>query len=147
MFDKASRAARLVDTVKARSKGAGWVFVSDVCLLTASASPAYFVMDFRFGAARDNLLWKPFCFALPAANHSRRDVARLISKFQLVEASVKPGVLGQMTHQTFRTGAGATASRPNASAVGAGAQWFDTTLNKPIWSDGTRWRDAVGNVV
>lgn len=45
------------------------------------------------------------------------------------------------------TGQGATASRPSASTVGQGAQWFDQTLHKPIWSDGTNWRDASGTVV
>lgn len=45
------------------------------------------------------------------------------------------------------TGYGATGSRPSASTVGAGAMYFDTTLNKPIWSDGTNWRDATGTTV
>jgi hypothetical protein len=46
----------------------------------------------------------------------------------------------------IKTGAAATASRPLAS-VGAGAMFFDTTLNKPIWSDGTNWKDATGATV
>lgn len=41
----------------------------------------------------------------------------------------------------------ATASRPAASTAGAGAMVYDTTLSKPIWSDGTNWRDAAGTVV
>ena len=41
----------------------------------------------------------------------------------------------------------ATGSRPSASTVGAGAQIYDTTLSKPIWSDGTVWRDAMGTSV
>lgn len=48
--------------------------------------------------------------------------------------------------QTVITGTGATGSRP-AAATGAGAMWFDTTLGKPIWSDGTVWRDAAGTAV
>lgn len=40
-----------------------------------------------------------------------------------------------------------TASRPTATAAGAGANYFDTTLNKPVWSDGSNWRDAAGTVV
>lgn len=47
----------------------------------------------------------------------------------------------------YRNGYGTTGERPVASAVGAGAEYFDTTLSKPIWSDGTNWRDAAGNVV
>lgn len=37
-----------------------------------------------------------------------------------------------------------TANRPSATTVGAGAMCYDTTLSKPIFSDGTIWRDAVG---
>lgn len=48
---------------------------------------------------------------------------------------------------TIGTGSGATASRPSASTVGAASMWYDTTLHKPIWSDGTSWRDATGTVV
>jgi hypothetical protein len=48
---------------------------------------------------------------------------------------------------TFKTGKGATGSRPAAATVGAGAQWFDTTLGKPIWSTGSAWKDAAGNTV
>lgn len=39
----------------------------------------------------------------------------------------------------------ATASRPSASAAGEGAEIFDTDLNKPLWSNGTNWRDANGD--
>jgi hypothetical protein len=45
------------------------------------------------------------------------------------------------------TGAAATASRPNAVVAGAGAMFYDTTLSKPIWSDGTNWKDATGTTV
>ena len=48
---------------------------------------------------------------------------------------------------TSKTGTGATGSRPSASTVGAGAQWYDTTLSKPIWSNGTVWKDAAGTTV
>jgi hypothetical protein len=44
------------------------------------------------------------------------------------------------------TGTFATGSRP-VPATGAGTMVFDTTLNKPIWSDGTNWRDATGTIV
>lgn len=40
-----------------------------------------------------------------------------------------------------------TGSRPTASAAGVGAHMFDTTLGKPIWSDGTNWKDATGTTV
>lgn len=38
-------------------------------------------------------------------------------------------------------------SRPLASQMGQGYQIYDTTLHKPLWSDGSNWRDAAGSVV
>jgi hypothetical protein len=40
-----------------------------------------------------------------------------------------------------------TAGRPTASAAGKGAHYYDDTLHKPVWSDGTTWRDASGTAV
>lgn len=40
-----------------------------------------------------------------------------------------------------------TTGRPTAAAAGAGGHMYDTTLSKPIWSDGTTWRDAAGTAV
>ncbi|PPF64525.1 hypothetical protein C5E11_03800 [Clavibacter michiganensis] len=39
---------------------------------------------------------------------------------------------------------GTTANRPSAATVGVNGRYYDTTLSKPIWSDGTIWRDATG---
>jgi hypothetical protein len=41
----------------------------------------------------------------------------------------------------------AFASRPNASAAGVGGTYFDTTIKKPCWSDGTNWRDCNGCLI
>ncbi|WP_431231466.1 glycosyl hydrolase family 28-related protein [Mycolicibacterium psychrotolerans] len=41
----------------------------------------------------------------------------------------------------------ATGSRPTAAAAGAGNVIYDSTLSKPIYSDGTAWRDAAGTAV
>jgi hypothetical protein len=38
--------------------------------------------------------------------------------------------------------AGTTAARP--TTVTLGFMYFDTTLNKPVWWNGTSWRDATG---
>ncbi len=46
-----------------------------------------------------------------------------------------------------RCGRYTTAARPSATTSGAGAMVFDTTLAKPVWSDGTVWRDAAGVAV
>lgn len=47
-----------------------------------------------------------------------------------------------------RTYSGTTSERPNSAAV-AGMQYFDTTLNKPIWRNAANsgWVDATGTAV
>lgn len=60
---------------------------------------------------------------------------------------VATGVIGTNGQTVLRTGRGTTAQRPAAATVGAGAAFYDTTLSKPIWSDGTVWKDAVGTAV
>lgn len=47
----------------------------------------------------------------------------------------------------IRIGQYATGSRPSASTVGAGAMVYDSTLSKPIWSNGSAWKDAAGTTV
>ena len=49
----------------------------------------------------------------------------------------------------LHTGAAAfpTTARPAATAAGQGARYRDTTLLKPVGSDGGTWRDAAGNAV
>lgn len=42
---------------------------------------------------------------------------------------------------------GTTAQRPSASSVGAGFPYYDTDLDRPIWSDGAAWKDAGGVAV
>lgn len=51
-------------------------------------------------------------------------------------------ILQQGYSDVFLSGQAATGSRPSASTAGQGAQFFDTTLNRPIWSDGTNWNLA-----
>ena len=41
----------------------------------------------------------------------------------------------------------ATGDRPSAGSVAPGTAVYDTTLSKPIWSDGSTWRDASGAAV
>lgn len=40
---------------------------------------------------------------------------------------------------------GTSLTRPNASIIGQ--QYFDTTINKPIFADGNNWRDATSSIV
>lgn len=37
-----------------------------------------------------------------------------------------------------------TSNRPNLTNYDIGFQYFDTTLNKPIWWTGKKWIDATG---
>lgn len=48
---------------------------------------------------------------------------------------------------TVRALASTTAARPSAVTLKAGAMIYDSTLKKPLWSDGTVWRDATGAAV
>jgi hypothetical protein len=41
----------------------------------------------------------------------------------------------------------ATGSRPSASALGIGAQIYDSTLSEVCVSDGSVWRDSVGTEI
>lgn len=41
----------------------------------------------------------------------------------------------------------ASGGRPSATNLGAGSMIYDTTLKKPLWSNGTAWTDATGTVV
>lgn len=71
----------------------------------------------------------------PGADDSL-DLGQASFRWQYVRAS-----------KAVQTGAFATGSRPSAATAGVGAMILDTTLNKPVWSDGTNWRDATGTVV
>jgi hypothetical protein len=42
------------------------------------------------------------------------------------------------------TQAVATSARPDPTTVPAGTQIYDSTLGKPIWSNGTVWHDSTG---
>lgn len=55
--------------------------------------------------------------------------------------------IGLRAGTAWRLGSGTSASRPDAATVGAGAEWYDTTLGKPIWSNGSVWKDAAGTTV
>lgn len=51
------------------------------------------------------------------------------------------------TPGAMKVGSSTTGNRPSATLYAAGAMWYDTTLNKPVFTDGTNWRDASGSVV
>ncbi len=47
---------------------------------------------------------------------------------------------------TRMTQSGTTAQRPTAG-LWVGREYFDTTLGKPVWYDGSGWVDATGATV
>ena len=61
--------------------------------------------------------------------------------FKVLKNGVLKGI-GEIFPQSYTT-----ATRPTASSQGVGAMIFDTNLNKPIWSDGSAWKDATGTAV
>lgn len=50
-----------------------------------------------------------------------------------------------IVNRKFVTQNGTTANRPTSSITGL--QYYDTTLNKPVYWSGTTWRDAAGTIV
>jgi hypothetical protein len=42
---------------------------------------------------------------------------------------------------------GTTGQRPGAALLYLGFQYYDTTLTKPIWWNGSAWKDATGGAV
>lgn len=49
-------------------------------------------------------------------------------------------LLNRVTTSTMNRGT--TSERPNNAGVGD--RYYDTSLNRPLWFDGTIWRDAMG---
>lgn len=58
-----------------------------------------------------------------------------------------PAGIALAAGKSMQLASSTTASRPSAKEAGRGATVYDETLLKPIWSDGTDWRDALGQVV
>ena len=85
----------------------------------------------RFGIAADGTLqWHNFNTSTPDVELGRKAA----------------NCVGVGDDDVIRTGKGVTSSRPS-SAVGVGSMWFDTTIGKPIWFNGTAWIDATGATV
>lgn len=63
----------------------------------------------------------------------------------LIWGPLAAGIIGTSSTGMIRTGLNTTANRPAAPTMGC--QFYDTTLHKPIWWNGTAWADAAGTVV
>ena len=62
--------------------------------------------------------------------------------YQWIVAKDSNGNIVQYCEDDITVGKGTTAERPTGKTVGY--QYFDTTLNKPIWYTGTVWVDSTG---
>lgn len=133
--------------IRANSKQMGWLFLGDARQYNSASGPTQARLQVVMANGSDFLVWKPFAFALPQTVCSARDAAALVSQLAVIDAAAKPGVIHTMAHQTTRTGLDSTANRPPAATVGPAAQFYDVTLGKPVWSNGTVWKDAAGTTV
>lgn len=134
-------------SARVQQRDYGWVFISGVKRFTSPQGAALLRFMIRSSSSQSFHVYNPFVVALPASSYARRDVSRILSKLAFIDISAKPGTLHQMPHQTFRTGIGESAARPDPAKVGVGAQWFDATLGRPVWSTGAVWVDAAGVAV
>jgi hypothetical protein len=78
-----------------------------------------------------------------AINLNSQDALVIGGKAALTNAALATRVFPY----SMRAGTGSTGARPGASSQGVGASFYDLTLTKPIWSDGTNWRDGAGTIV
>jgi hypothetical protein len=74
-----------------------------------------------------------------------QSIVRSTGNFRLYAGDDNSSV--NMSRGVFKDRLFTTAGRPSASTVGAGSCYYDTTLSKPVWSDGTNWKDASGTTV
>ena len=83
----------------------------------------------------------------PVATEAKQnDQFAIVRNGQLYKVTL-PGVKTETTKaakEALRLG-GPTSKRPTGQDNYT--MFFDTTLNKPIWWDGTQWVDATGSVV
>lgn len=66
---------------------------------------------------------------------------------QITALSRQVRVLSGHTHPGLAGGAYATPDRPDATDWAVGSMVYDTTLEKPIWWNGTVWKDSGGVIV
>ena len=125
----------------------GWMPAVAVIEATASGNPDVVIGNVIRKASAGYLIWKLSARFIPASmGFSDADMVRLTQAYGPMHGA-NSGVVSVMEHQPFRTGLDTTANRPSAASAGNGSQFYDTTLGKPIWSNGTVWKDAAGNTV
>lgn len=125
-----------------------WRFSSTAHKVTASgaADPYVRLRLTRTAWSGETAFWAPaVCLVKASLGASGQQViswARSLST-----GGSRPGTVSILPHQCLVSGRGPTAERPDAAAVGEGAQWYDVTLDLPLWSNGAIWRTACGTPV
>ena len=79
---------------------------------------------------------------------SKKEVEDMIKKavrFSQRKVGDAPTDANQLTPRKYVTMNGVSANRPTSSVIGQ--SYFDTSIGKPIWWDGTGFKDAAGNYV
>lgn len=129
------------DTTKATTTGAGQTLIGYQSVAGPAVSYAT-TIGFQAQALASGSV------AIGADNTGASAVASGANDFVLGTALHHVQVPGKLTVTgVVKPQVAATASRPAANTAGAGAMMYDSTLSKPIWSDGTVWRDAAGTEV
>jgi hypothetical protein len=129
-------------------KDDGWIPVAAYFkVVSGSRDPSELVADLHCQGGCSYYIWRPSMRRIPDAyKFTAGDIVKVVQAMA-APPDAPAGVVAIQAHQTFLTGKDVTTQRPSAFAVGQGAQFFDTSLGIPIWSDGTHWRNANGLLV
>lgn len=121
--------------IGAVSGAAGILFGGDTALTKIGASSIY---------TRQMIMQAATVGQVPVA--ARGMAGQTGDLFQAQDSTA--AVMAKITKDgAIRPGVYTTALRPTAAAAGLGAEIYDSTLGKPIWSTGTVWKDAAGTTV
>lgn len=137
-FQVSTTSGVLVPRVEVRAAGAefsGAALTGDggIAFGPGSSAPTRAIRNFGAGIAFDatHVSWM---------QHNTYDVGLSVNRPRTVR-------VGTATVVGVFTTAGRNALGAAHAATGAGACVYDSTLNRPVWSDGANWRDAAGTVV
>lgn len=125
----------------------GWLPLVVVIEATAQGVPDLVIGNVIRKASSGYLVWKLAARFIPASlGFTDADLNRLTQAYGQMHGA-NSGVVSVMEHQPFRTGLGQASELPSAKAAGIGAQFYNKTICKPVWSDGSVWKDSSGNSV
>lgn len=126
-----------------QAEGTGNVIFGNVCSATVAATStlairAHFDATFNAHNRAINL-------------HSTQPFTRPSGSEATTNGQFGPNIggtanFGRRVGNAFGVPALTTGNRPSASAIPAGTSVWDSTLKKPVWSDGTNFYDATGTL-